>query len=77
MPPSSEALYCKRCTAHCHWVVWRCISRDPLFRQRSSWAGLAVPLARGPVHCRSSTAHRPQCMTGVPLPTTAKQCGSA
>ena len=86
MPPSSVALHCKSCTAHCPRAMWQCVAGFPLPaapRQcGSALQEFQCPLAPSAVavHSRSYTARCPQavwqCIAGFPLPTAPRQCGS-
>ena len=61
LPLGSGAVQCRSCTAHCPQAVWQSIAGVPLFTAATaSWAGLPVPPACGPAHCRISTGHRLQ-----------------
>ena len=83
MPPASEAIHYRSCTAHCPQAVWQCIGGVKLPtapRQRgSALQELRCPLLSGSeaVHCRSCTVQCPEAVrefiTGVALPTVPRQ----
>ena len=65
MPPDSEVVHCRSCTAHCPLTVRQCIAGVPLPtapRQcGSALQGFHCPLPPGSaaVHCKSCTSHCP------------------
>ena len=66
LPPGSEAVYCRRSTAHCPQAVRQCIAGDPLPPAPGHWGGVLQelrcprPPGRGAVRRRGSTAHCPR-----------------
>ena len=93
LSPSGVALHYTSCTAPCRQAVRQCIVGVELptatEREALHCRGCAAlhqfhfprPPGGVAVHCRSSTTQCPQalwqCIAGVALPTTPKQCGSA
>ena len=83
LPPGSEAVHCRRSTAHCPRAVRQCIARVALPAAPRQWGSALqefhcpVPPGSEAVRCRSSTAHCPQavrqCIAGVALPTAPGQ----
>ena len=83
MPPGSEAVHCRSCTAHCPQAVRRCsagVALSTAPRKRgSALQELHSPLPPGSeaVHCTSCTAYCPralrQCIAGVALSTAPRQ----
>ena len=66
LPPGSEAVYCRRSTAHCPQAVRQCVVGGPLPTALRQWGSVLqevhCPLPRGSeaVYCRRSTANCPQ-----------------
>ena len=83
LPPGSEAVHCRSCTAHCSQAVRQCIAGVALPTPPGQWGGVLrefhCPLPPGSeaAHCRSSTVHFPQAVgqsiAGLPLPTAPRQ----
>ena len=83
MPPGSEAVYCKRSTAHCPPVAEAVYCRSSTAHcPPGSIAGGSLPIAPrhcgiAALRCRSCTADCPQtvrrCIAGGPMPNVPRQ----
>ena len=82
LPPGSEAVHCRSCTAHCPQAPRQCIAEGPLPTAPRHWGSLLqeficpLPPGSGAAHCRRSTAPCPQAVeqriAKVPLPTAPR-----